>query len=468
MIQGVSSDAGKSLVTAALCRWLSRQGVRVAPFKAQNMSNNARVCAGGEIGVAQWLQARAAGVVPDVRMNPVLLKPESDTRCQVVVNGVADHQLTRAPWRGRAEHLWPHVQAAFASLRADYEVIVIEGAGSPAETNLWADDIVNMAVADLAEAAVLLVADIDRGGAFAHLYGTWALLPERWQRRVEGFLLNKFRGDATLLQPAPATLEAATGVPTVGVLPMLDHGLPDEEGPTLGMARHRGRRVVVLCGPYASNLDEFTSLQQVADVSFATSPADLADLAGADLVVLPGSKHAAGDLAWLRRRGLDRALVSAGGSGVAVLGICGGLQVLGHRLDDPAGVEGSATGLGLLGVDTAYGTAKRTTSVTATFDTLGPPWQWLSGRTVPGYEIRLGTSEPLAVGGAPGVLPGGLGFATGNVLGVYLHGLFEDPGVLEAFTGRRAPALDDVFEHLADAVEAHFDLAWLHARTTGP
>lgn len=226
MVQGVSSGAGKSLVVAGLCRSLARRGIRVAPFKAQNMSNNASVVDGGEIGTAQWLQALAAGVTPDVRMNPVLLKPESDTRSQVVVNGQVSRELTEAPWRGRSQRLWPAVVDAFESLRADYDVILIEGAGSPAETNLWADDVVNMAMADHAEASVLLVADIDRGGAFAHLYGTWSLLPPHWQKRIDGFLLNKFRGDESLLAPAPADLEARTGVPTVGVLPWLDHDLP--------------------------------------------------------------------------------------------------------------------------------------------------------------------------------------------------------------------------------------------------
>jgi len=263
MVQGVSSDAGKSLIATALCRWLRRRGALVAPFKAQNMSNNARVVDGGEIGTAQWLQALAAGAAADVRMNPVLLKPEADTRSQVVVNGVVSRELTESPWRGRSTRLWPHVEAAYRSLAAEYDVVVIEGAGSPAETNLWADDIVNMRVAELAGAPVLLVADIDRGGAFAHLYGTWALLPPPWRSHIRGFLLNKFRGDAGLLAPAPAELERATGVPTVGVVPWIEHALPDEEGPTVGAPSGRSRRVCIVGGPYASNLDEFVRLQQV-------------------------------------------------------------------------------------------------------------------------------------------------------------------------------------------------------------
>lgn len=459
MVQGVSSDAGKSLVVTAVCRWLRRQGVRVAPFKAQNMSNNARVGSGGEMGAAQWLQALAAGIEPDVRMNPVLLKPESGTGSQVVLNGVVDHEATRAPWRGRSERLWPHVEAAFRSLAADYDVVVIEGAGSPAETNLWADDIVNMRVADLADAPVLLVADIDRGGAFAHLYGTWALLPPPWQRRIEGFVLNKFRGDITLLAPAPAQLEVATGVATIGVLPYLDHALPREEGPTAIDGRPGGPIVAVVAGPYASNLDELVRLQQVADVRFVRSAAQLQ---GADLVVLPGSKNVAADLAWLRATGLDGDVVNAVACGVAVLGICGGLQQLGIGIDDPGGSEGRTNGLGLLDVDTTYRDTKRTTITTATFPQLGAPWQWLGGRTIEGYEIRRGTST--GRGRARSI--GDAGFVDGHVLGIHGHGIFEDDAVLTAFAGRTATSLEVTFEGLADAVDEHLDRSWLLARTT--
>jgi len=458
MVQGVSSGAGKSLVVCGLCRSLARRGIRVAPFKAQNMSNNARVVDGGEIGTAQWLQALAAGVTPDVRMNPVLLKPESDTRSQVVLRGQVSRELTEAPWRGRSQRLWPAVADAFESLRADHDVVLVEGAGSPAETNLWADDIVNMAMADHAEASVLLVADIDRGGAFAHLYGTWALLPPHWQKRIDGFLLNKFRGDASLLAPAPADLEVRTGVPTVGVLPWLDHDLPDEEGPTRRSRPRAGPSVALVCGPYASNLDEFTALQQVADVRLV---GDHGTLIGVDLVILPGSKHAARDLAWLRATGLADEVRAAAASGVPVLGICGGLQMLGQHIDDPHGVEGTADGLGLLPIVTTYEPDKRTTRTTARFEMLSEPWSWLSGREVSGYEIRHGHSAPMVEEAAACVGPAGLGFAAGNVLGLYLHGLFEAPDVLTAFAGAASTPLDVVFDQLADALEASLDQTWL-------
>jgi adenosylcobyric acid synthase len=456
MVQGVSSDAGKSLIATALCRWLRRRGALVAPFKAQNMSNNARVVDGGEIGTAQWLQALAAGVAADVRMNPVLLKPEADTRSQVVLNGVMSRELTESPWRGRSTRLWPHVAAAYRSLAADYDVVVIEGAGSPAETNLWADDIVNMRVAELADAPVLLVADVDRGGAFAHLYGTWALLPPPWRSRIRGFLLNKFRGDVGLLAPAPAELEKATGVPTVGVVPWIEHALPDEEGPTVGAPSGRGRRVCIVGGPYASNLDEFVRLQQVADVRWARTPAALA---GADLVVLPGSKHVPNDLAWMRSSGMADAVISAAASGVPVLGICGGLQMLGGAIDDSAGVEGSAAGLDLLPVATSYLPGKTTQRTAVRFGRLSPAWSWLDGRSFDGYEIHHGNTT--VSGFVEAVVGDGLGYADGNVLGLYAHGLFENDGVLDAYTAIVPPPLDHTFEQLADLIDAHLDTAWL-------
>jgi len=456
MVQGVSSDAGKSLIATALCRWLRRRGALVAPFKAQNMSNNARVVDGGEIGTAQWLQALAAGVAADVRMNPVLLKPEADTRSQVVVNGVVSRELTESPWRGRSPRLWPHVQAAYRSLAADYDVVVIEGAGSPAETNLWADDIVNMRVAELADASVLLVADIDRGGAFAHLYGTWALLPPPWRSHIRGFLLNKFRGDVGLLAPAPAELEQVTGVPTVGVVPWIEHALPDEEGPTLGAPSGHSRRVCIVGGPYASNLDEFVRLQQVADVCWGRTPAALA---GADLVVLPGSKHVPNDLAWARSCGMADAVISAAASGVPVLGICGGLQMLGGAIEDPAGVEGSAEGLGLLPVATSYLPGKTTQRTVVRFGRLPPAWSWLAGLWFDGYEIHHGRTT--VAGSVEAIVGDGRGYADGNLLGLYAHGLFESDEVLDAYTAMVPPPLDATFEQLADLIDAYLDIAWL-------
>src|SRR4051812_6918859 len=263
MVQGTSSWAGKSLLATALARLIARRGVAVAPFKAQNMSNNARVVEGGEIGTAQYLQARAAGVEPDVRMNPVLVKPEADTRSQVVVRGFADLELSRRPWRERGPALWPVVEEALRSLLAEYELVLIEGAGSPAEINLRGTDLSNMRVARAAGARVLLAADIDRGGAFAHLYGTWALLPAEERALLGGFVLNRFRGDASLLAPGPELLERHTGVATVGVVPLIEHGLPDEDGAAEPVRTGTRPRVAVVRYPAASNLDEFRLLEQV-------------------------------------------------------------------------------------------------------------------------------------------------------------------------------------------------------------
>ena len=451
MVQGASSSAGKSVITTALARALRRRGIDVVPFKAQNMSNNARVVDGGEIGTAQYLQALAAGVVPDVRMNPVLVKPEGDNRSQVVILGRPDLELSRLPWRERRSALWPVVADALASLQAEHEFVLLEGAGSPAEINLRDTDLANMRSAKAAGARVLLVADIDRGGAFAHLYGTWALLPDDERRLLCGFILNKFRGDAALLPPAPEQLEALTGVPTVGVVPWLRHGLPDEDGAFVTETREHGPVVAILRYPTASNLDEFKALEQIAHVRWVTSPADLA---GAALIVLPGSKHVAADLDWLRGTGLAAAVAQ---SGIPLLGICGGLQMLGRRLEDPHGVDGSAAGLGLLPLVTRFAQAKTTREMRARFERLDEPWERLSDTEVRGYEIRHG--ETTAEGEVAVAVPGGLGFVSGRVLGVAFHGLLEEPAAVDALLGVSPDAsLERAFELLADAVEEHLDL----------
>jgi adenosylcobyric acid synthase len=451
MVQGASSSAGKSLITTALARALHRRGIDVVPFKAQNMSNNARVVDGGEIGTAQYLQALAAGVVPDVRMNPVLVKPESDTRSQVVILGRADHALSALPWRERAPALWGVVEESLASLQREHEFVLLEGAGSPAEINLQSTDLANMRTAAAAGARVILVADIDRGGAFAHLYGTWALLVEADRARIAGFVLNKFRGDASLLPPAPEQLAELTGIPTIGVLPWLRHGLPDEDGAFVTSDNGNGPTVAVVRYPTASNLDEYKPLEQVAHVRWATTAADLA---GASLVVLPGSKHVAADLAWLRATGIADALVS---HDAPLLGICGGLQMLGRRLEDPHGVDGSADALGLLPLVTRFARAKTTRETTALFGALAQPWAGLSGRSVRGYEIRHG--ETTADGAVAEAVDGGLGFAAGRVLGISFHGLFEDTGAVQSLFGSMPErSLEQAFDLLADAVEEHLDL----------
>ncbi|MDM0031088.1 cobyric acid synthase [Variovorax sp. J22P271] len=474
MVLGTTSGAGKSWLATALCRWFARQGLRVAPFKAQNMSNNARVVAGGEIGSAQYFQALAARAEPDVRMNPLLLKPERDTHSQVVLMGQVSPELTALPWRGRSERVWPQIAQALDALRAENDVVVIEGAGSPAEINLMASDIVNLRVARHADARCLLVTDIDRGGAFAHLYGTWALMPAADRALIAGFVLNKFRGDAALLAPAPQELQALTGVPTVATLPMWwQHGLPEEDGVFDDRSVATGgavtRTIAVVAYPRISNLDEFQPLKNIAGVRlrWARSPADVA---GADWIILPGSKNTSGDLAWLRAQGLDRAVAAHAARGGAVLGICGGLQMLGEALIDPHGVDGNGPGLGLLPVVTVFAADKTVRHREATFSTLTGPWAALSGLRVRGYEIHHGRTAEHAAMAAAGdrataVMADDLAWqnGAGHVLGLYLHGLFEDPGALQAMFGVEARTLDAVFDGLADHIDSHFEPGVLRA-----
>jgi len=451
MVQGTSSWAGKSLLATALARIAARRGIAVAPFKAQNMSNNARVVdGGGEIGVAQWLQARAARVEPDVRMNPVLVKPEGSARSQVVVLGRPDLELSRRAWRDRPPSLWPVIEASLRSLACEYELLIIEGAGSPAEINLQSTDLSNMRVARLADARVVLVTDIERGGAFAHLFGTWSLLDREDRGRLCGFVLNKFRGDASLLAPGPELLRRRTGVPVIGVVPRIEHGLPDEDGAASARPSGGRPRVAIVRYPTASNLDEFKALEQVADVAWATTPGELR---GADLVLLPGSKHVAADLGWLRSRGFAEALAGER----RVLGVCGGMQMLGERIQDPAGVDGNAAGLGLLALRTTFAPEKATRPARARFGDLGEPWASLSGLEVDGYEIRHGAT--VSLDGPPPVLGDDLGFASGGVLGVYLHGLFEQPRFVRALLGvEPLHSLDEELDRLADAVAPHLDV----------
>ncbi|HEV2727370.1 MAG TPA: cobyric acid synthase [Solirubrobacterales bacterium] len=457
MIQGTSSWAGKSLLTTALCRHFARRGVRVAPFKAQNMSNNARVVAGGEIGTAQYLQALAAGVEPEVRMNPVLVKPEAETRSQVVVHGQADAELSATPWRERAGVLWPLVEVSLRALLDEYDLVVMEGAGSPAEINLADCDMTNLRSAAAADAAVLMVCDVDRGGAFAHLYGTWALLEETQRARIGGFVLNKFRGDPELLDGAPQRLRELTGVPLAGVVPWVRHGLPDEDGvsPPLATAGAGRPRVDVIAYPAASNLDELKPLEQVAELRYARRPAELGD---ADLVVLPGSKHVATDLRWLRESGFETVLWERLSSGSRLLGICGGMQMLGNELRDPDGVDGAGEGLGLLPLVTTFGREKLVRRTRARFaPNLPGPWQALAGLELAGYEIRHGHTS--AAGRAEEALEGGLGWAYGRVLGISLHGLFEQPELVAALLGTAPPrSLDAALDELADAVVPALDL----------
>jgi adenosylcobyric acid synthase len=487
IVWGTTSGAGKSWLATALCRVAARRGLNVAPFKAQNMSNNARVVACGppgeeglgEIGSAQYFQAGAARVRPHTDMNPVLLKPEADTASQVVLHGHARADLKQLPWRERSALLAVEAQRGYERLAARHELVVVEGAGSPAEINLAPQDYVNLGTARWAAAAgpagALLVSDIDRGGSFAHCYGTWALLPDDLRPLLQGFVLNRFRGDAALLAPGPQQLQALTGVPLAGVLPLVrHHGLPEEDGllhpdevqAGAGAAR---LRVAVIAPPHISNLDEFLPLARVPGLRlvWARTPAQAE---GADWLVLPGSKQASGDLAWLRAQGLDQTITAHAAAGRPVLGVCGGLQLLGLSLHDPEGHDGQPVqhlpGLGLLPLHTQFGPHKRLRAAPVTFSAPQGPWAALAGVQAQGYEIRCGhTTLAEGHGAASAVLHDAqgqaIGWQRGAVLGLYAHGLFEQSSVLRALFGAEVPTLNQAYETLADLVEEHLDAALL-------
>ena len=457
MVQGCTSDAGKSLITMALCRHLSNLGFKVAPFKAQNMSNNARVVADGEIGTAQWLQAKAARVKPDVRMNPVLLKPESDVKSQVVVLGKANLEYSQMGWRFRSNLLWDVVSDSLKALLEEFEIVVIEGAGSPAEINLSDSDIVNMRVAESVDARVLLVVDIDRGGAFAHLFGTYTLLPENQQSLIHGFLLNKFRGDPKLLEPGPQMLTSLTKVELAGVVPYIKHSVPNEEGPSAHIisSNQELKKIHIICGPYASNLDEFALLQQVTNLTWVTS---VSDLSYSDLIILPGSKNSIADLDWMQQKGIDKKIKELAGQGIKILGVCGGMQILGKVIEDPLGIEsgGEVTALGLLDIFTTYSNQKKVFESSIKFNHVEEPWEMLSSQDFSGYEVRFGQSRINRESNE------WVSFSQAkNIFGIYLHGLFENQDFLQSFSGQLIEDLDTTFEKMTEEVIGGFNPDWL-------
>jgi adenosylcobyric acid synthase len=477
MVCGTTSGAGKSFLATAMARWYVRQGIKVAPFKAQNMSNNARVVADGEMGSAQYFQALAARATPDVRMNPVLLKPERDTASQVILLGQRSDELSRMEWRSRSARLWPAIRDSLNSLRASHDLVIIEGAGSPAEINLQTSDIVNMRVAAEADAATLVICDIDRGGAFAHLYGTYQLLEPAHRALIRGFVLNKFRGDPALLAPGPEQLMELTGVPTLGVLPLWrDHGLPEEDGVFDAYSSGSGLRVVIVAYPRISNLDEFAPLQRVPGISMSWAR-EARTIAGADLLILPGSKNVAEDLGWLRQTRLAQAISLHVHADKPTLALCGGLQMLGANVLDPQGIEGAASGLGLLPLVTEMQGAKRYRRGTYILGALRNFWAPLADLHFDAYEIRHGHTQvsdagrgATAAGGSAlfSVLPDGCGWQQGQTLALYTHGLFENSAVMRALFGAACPTLDDTLDGLADFIDEHIGSetlnSLLHAR----
>lgn len=474
MVQGTTSDAGKSTLVTALCRWLSRQGVAVAPFKPQNMALNSAVTAdGGEIGRAQALQAVAARVAPQTDFNPVLLKPSSDIGAQVIIHGHAVADLSARDYHNYKPTAMAAVMQSWRRLTAAYEWVLIEGAGSPAEINLRDRDIANMGFAEAADVAVILVADIDRGGVFAHLVGTLDLLSPSEQARVKGFVINRFRGDIGLLQSGLDWLEARTGRPVFGVVPYL-HGLfLDAEDALADTAADVGcempaLRVIAPVYPRISNHTDLDALRLHPQVDFRwIGPGEA--IPAADLIVLPGSKSVQADLAWLRAQGWEAAIRRHLRYGGKVVGICGGFQMLGQRLGDPHGVEGkpdTVAGLGVLDMETVLEREKQLLNVEGRLCLADAP-------VVRGYEIHMGVSSGPALA-RPALRfaddrPDGALSADGQVLGSYLHGLFDTPDALTgllAWAGAEgeivrvdlAARREADLDRLADAVEAAIDI----------
>lgn len=478
MIQGTTSDAGKSTLVAGLCRILKRRGVRVAPFKPQNMALNSAVgIDGGELGRAQALQAQAAGIPPTVDLNPVLLKPSTDRRAQVILHGKPIGDMDAVEFHQFKPRAFETVLASYQRLREAYDAIIVEGAGSPAEINLREGDIANMGFAEAVDCPVALVADIERGGVFAHIAGTLDLLSESERQRVTGFLINRFRGDVRLLEPGIEWLTRHVGKPSFGVLPHLGGLRLDAED---SLSRQGGAggaaagtqqplRVLVPLMPKISNHTDFEPLAShpQVDLCYAEEPPPTADL-----VILAGSKAVRADLEWLRRHGWVRYLERHLRYGGRVIGICGGLQMLGRSIDDPDGVEGmpgKSVGLGWLDLATTLLPAKQLRNVTGRLS--------LSEAPVRGYEIHMGVSRGPALDRPAarldnGTLDGALS-ADGQILGTYLHGIFEEPAACAALLGwaglkdpqptDHAAQRERELDRLADAIEASCDLKQLLA-----
>ena len=475
MIQGTMSNAGKSLLAAGLCRILKQDGYRVAPFKSQNMALNSFIARdGGEMGRAQVVQAEAAGIAPDTRMNPILLKPTTDVGSQVIVNGHVQGNMQAMEYYRRKRTYIPAVLEAYHSLAAEYDVIVIEGAGSPAEINLKEDDIVNMGLARLVDAPVLLVGDIDRGGVFAQLYGTVALLEEEERRRIKGVVVNKFRGDRAILEPGLKTLAQLCGIPVAGVIPYTHVDIDDEDSLTERFGRTAERKLIdiaVIRLPRISNFTDFSPFERYGNVSLRYVD-QVGDLHRPDMILLPGTKSTIADLQWLRQSGLEAAIQKAADGGTLVFGICGGYQMLGRTVSDPEQVEAAGVteirGMGLLEMDTVFRGEKVQTQTRGVIGGVKGLLSTLNGLAYEGYEIHMGRSREKvpALNGS------------GNIYGSYIHGIFDAPGIsdtiLRALCNARDISFDalgsyDVqsykerqYDLLADAVRGGLDMPFVY------
>ena len=471
MIQGTMSNAGKSLLCAGLCRIFRQDGYRVAPFKSQNMALNSFITAdGGEMGRAQVVQAEAAGIEPDVRMNPILLKPTTDVGSQVIVNGVVQGNMRAMEYYRRKREFVPAVLEAYDSLAAENDIIVIEGAGSPAEINLKQEDIVNMGLAKLVDAPVLLVGDIDRGGVFAQLYGTVALLEPEEKARIKGTIVNKFRGDRKILEPGLETLEQLCGVPVAGVIPYVHVDIDDEDSLSTRFTRDTGRKdidLAVIRLPRISNFTDFAPFERFENVSVRYVE-KVSDLHDPDMILLPGTKSTIADLKWLRESGLEAAVLKVASAGTPIFGICGGYQMLGRTVSDPEQVEAAGiseiSGMNLLDMDTLFRGEKVQTQTEGIFENIPGLFSCLNGLAYQGYEIHMGRSMERRSAVT----------CKGNVYGSYIHGIFDAPGVAEAILGAlcRKKGLDPArlgsfdpkaykeaqYDKLADAVRSGLDM----------
>ena len=460
MIQGTMSNAGKSLLTAGLCRIFHQDGYKVAPFKSQNMALNSFITKEGlEMGRAQVMQAEAAGIEPSVMMNPILLKPTNDTGSQIIVNGEVRGNMAARDYFKYKKQLVPDIMKAFNTLAEENDIIVIEGAGSPAEINLKTEDIVNMGMAKMAKAPVLLVGDIDRGGVFAQLIGTIMLLEDDERAMVKGTIINKFRGDKTILDPGIVMLEEKSGIPVVGVAPYMHIDVEDEDSLSERLVHSEGAGeidIAIIRLPRIANFTDFNRLESIPGVSvrYITRANELKD---PDMILLPGTKNTMKDLLWMRQNGLEAAILKASKAGALVFGICGGYQMLGESISAPQGVEegGEIRGMGLLPMDTVFAGEKTRTRVEGTIQDLPGTLSGLSGIGVEGYEIHMGVTTWREEGHAISSLTDSVtgeekqdGGWYDEVYGSYVHGFFDRQDVANALIGCLAKKKGIVLEEL--------------------
>ena len=480
MVQGTMSNAGKSLIAAALCRIFTQDGLSAAPFKSQNMALNSYITSNGlEMGRAQVVQAQAAGIEPDVRMNPILLKPTTDVGSQVIVNGRPVANMAAMEYYRRKKELLPVVMDAYESLASEYDIIVIEGAGSPVEINLRSNDIVNMGLAEMVDSPVLLAGDIDRGGVFAQLYGTVALLQEEERRLLKGLVINKFRGDYDILHPGLKEIEDLCKVPVAGVIPYLRVDIDDEDSLTQRFSSTKERReldIAVIRLPRISNFTDFSPFEGYDQVSLRYI-GSVSELGDPDIIILPGTKSTMADLEWMRKNGLEAAVLKKARKGIIIFGICGGFQMLGSRISDPERTEAAPgmpemiAGLGLLDMETVFSADKRQTRIQGRFTDIEGILSGLNGLEYEGYEIHMGKSITDRVFGPV--------LCRNNVYGTYVHGIFDAPGIvktiLEAVSSKKSTNLDisefkdmksyrnSQYNILADAVRKGLDMDYIYS-----